>query len=99
VSGAPASTELAIRKAFPNPFNPSTKIEFSVPKEAPTSVRVYDVHGRSVATLIDKSLSPGVYRVSWNGKNDRGEAQSSGVYFAQVRSGASRQSVRLTMLK
>jgi hypothetical protein len=99
VDGAPAGSRLAIRKAFPNPFNPSTKIEFSVPKEAPVSVRVFDVQGRPVATLIDKAMSPGVYRVAWNGKTDAGASLASGIYFAQIRSGASRQSVRLTMLK
>jgi len=99
VDGAPADARLAIRKAFPNPFNPSTKIEFSVPKEAPVSVRVFDIQGRAVATLLNKSMAPGVYRVAWNGKTDAGGNLGSGVYFAQIQSGASRQSVRLTMLK
>lgn len=98
VSGAPAG-RLAIRKAFPNPFNPSTKIEFSVPKAGPVSLRVYDVHGREVAKLLDEAMSPGVYRVAWNGKTSDGAALASGIYFAQIQSGASRQSVRLTMLK
>jgi len=99
VDGVSADARLAIRKVFPNPFNPSTKIEFSVPREAPVSVRVFDIQGRSVATLVDKSMAPGVYRVAWNGKTDAGSSLASGVYFAQIRSGASRQSVRLTMLK
>ena len=99
VDGVPIGNRVAIRKAFPNPFNPSTKIEFSVPKEAPVAVRIFDIQGKHVATLVDKNLSPGVYRVPWNGKSDRGQALGSGVYFAQIRSGASRQSVRLTMLK
>ena len=96
---APAGTRLAIRKAFPNPFNPNTKIEFSVLKQAPVSVRVYDVHGREVAKLVDESMSPGVYRVASNGKTGDGRDLASGIYFAQIQSGASRQSVRLTMLK
>jgi hypothetical protein len=99
VDGVPAGTRAMIRKVFPNPFNPSTKIEFSVPKEAPVSVRIFDIQGKHVATLIDKSMSAGVYRVAWNGKSDRGGDLGSGVYFAQIQSGASRQSVRLTMLK
>lgn len=99
VPGASTDARLAIRKVFPNPFNPSTKIEFSVPKAAPVSVRVYDVHGREVAKLVDESMSPGVYRVPWNGKTDDGRDLASGIYFAQILSGASRQSVRLTMLK
>jgi hypothetical protein len=99
VAGIPTGSRVAIKKVFPNPFNPSTKIEFSVPKEAPVAVRIFDIQGRHVATLVEKSLSPGVYRTAWNGKSDRGEDLGSGVYFAQIRSGATRQSVRLTMLK
>ncbi len=99
VDGVPTGSRVAIKKVFPNPFNPSTKIEFSVPKEAPVAVRIFDIQGRHVATLVDKSLAPGVYRAAWNGKSDRGETLGSGIYFAQIRSGATRQSVRLTMLK
>jgi hypothetical protein len=44
-------------------------------------------------------MSPGLYRVAWNGKTDAGHSLASGIYFAQIQSGASRQSVRLTMLK
>lgn len=98
LAGTP-DPRVAIRKVFPNPFNPSTKIEFSVPKEAPVSVRVFDVQGRGVATLVNKPMSPGIYRVAWNGKTDAGRDLASGVYFAQIQSGGSRQSVRLTMLK
>ena len=99
VDGVPAGSRVSIRKAFPNPFNPSTKIEFSVPREAPVAVRIFDIQGRHLATLVDKSLSPGVYRVAWNGKSDNGQPLGSGVYFAQIQSGGTRQSVRLTMLK
>jgi hypothetical protein len=99
VPGVPSGSGVAIRKVFPNPFNPSTKIEFSVPKAAPVAVRIFDVQGKRVSTLVDQAMSPGVYRVAWNGKNDRGQDLPSGLYFAQIRSGASRQAVRLTMLK
>jgi len=99
VDGAPTGTHAAIRKAFPNPFNPSTTLEFSVPKHGPVAVRIFDLQGRRVATLVDESMNAGVYRVRWNGQDDDGRAQSSGIYFAQIQSGGSRQSVRLTMLK
>jgi len=99
VAGVPAGDRVAIKKAFPNPFNPSTKIEFSVPRESPVAVRIFDIQGRHLATLVDKSLSAGVYRVAWNGKSDHGQPLGSGVYFAQIQSGGTRQSVRLTMLK
>ena len=99
VSGVPTGTHAAIRKAFPNPFNPSTTLELSVPKQGPVAVRIFDLQGRNVATLVNEPMAPGVYRVRWNGQDDAGRTQSSGIYFAQIQSGGSRQSIRLTMLK
>jgi flagellar hook capping protein FlgD len=99
VPGLPTGTHAAIRKAFPNPFNPSTTLELSVPKQGTVAVRIFDLQGRRVATLLDESMNAGVYRVRWNGQDDQGRTQSSGIYFAQIQSGGSRQSVRLTMLK
>lgn len=100
VPGIPTGNQVAIRRVFPNPFNPKTKIEFSVPKVAPVAVRVFDIQGKLVSKLVDdRSMAPGVYQVAWNGKSDRGQDMPSGLYFAQIQSGASRQSVRLTMLK
>jgi hypothetical protein len=100
VDAAPvAGARSSIRKIFPNPFNPSTKIEFTVAKAGPASVRIFDLKGRTVATLVNETLAPGVYRVPWNGKSDDGQALASGVYFAQIQNGGSRQAVRLTMLK
>lgn len=99
VPGLPTGTHAAIRKAFPNPFNPSTTLELSVPKQGAVAVRIFDLQGRRVATLLNEPMNAGVYRVRWNGQDDQGRTQSSGIYFAQIQSGGSRQSVRLTMLK
>lgn len=99
VPGLPTGANASIRKAFPNPFNPSTTLELSVPKQGAVAVRIFDLQGRRVATLLDEPLNAGVYRIRWNGQDDQGRTQSSGIYFAQIQSGGSRQSVRLTMLK
>lgn len=99
VGGAPAQAYASIRRVFPNPFNPSTTIEFAVPNSGPTAVRVFDIAGRRIATLVDEEMAAGVYRVKWNGKTDDGRDLASGIYFAQIQSGGSRQSARLAMLK
>lgn len=99
VSGVPAGTHASIRRIYPNPFNPSATIEFDVPKSGPVSVRIFDLQGRGVATLVEDEMGAGVYRVKWNGKTSDGRDLSSGIYFAQIQSGASRQSSRLTLLK
>ena len=63
-------------------FNPSTTIEFSVPRSGPVRVGVFDIHGKRVATLVNDTMGSGVYRVRWNGKNSTGADAASGVYYA-----------------
>lgn len=99
VSSVPVSARASLSKIYPNPFNPNTTIEFSVPKAGPASVRIFDLQGKQVATLVNESLGAGVYRVRWTGKADDGRSLSSGVYFAQVVSAHSRDSARLMMVK
>ena len=99
VSGVPAAYSPKIRKAFPNPFNPSTTVEFSVPKSGPVRVGIFDIHGRHVATLVNETMSSGVYRVRWNGKNANGGDVASGVYYAQIRSRGGSGSGRLALIK
>ncbi len=99
VTGVPVSTHAAINKVYPNPFNPSTTVEFSVPKAGPGTVRIFDLQGRKVATLVNEALSAGVYRVRWNGKSDEGRDLSSGVYFVRAEFARSRASARLMLVK
>jgi hypothetical protein len=99
VDAVPVGARAAVNKIYPNPFNPSTTIEFSVPKPGPATVRIYDLQGRLVSTLVNEALGAGVYRVRWNGKSDDGRDLSSGVYFARVESSRSRASARLMMVR
>ena len=99
VSGVPRSERAALSKVFPNPFNPSTTIEFSVPTSGPALVRIFDVQGKAVKTVVKESLAAGVYRTRWDGKSDAGQDLSSGVYFARLESPGGRDSKRLLMIK
>ncbi|MHB1050422.1 MAG: phosphodiester glycosidase family protein [Bacteroidota bacterium] len=79
-------SEFVLRQNYPNPFNPVTTITFSLPHTAGTrhilSLRIYDLLGREIATLVNGEKPPGKYSVQWNAVG-----QSSGVYFMQLRSG------------
>ena len=99
VSSAPTATRPEIRKTFPNPFNPVTTIEFSVPRSGPVRVGVYDVHGKRVVSLVNTAMGPGLYRVLWNGKDEKGSDVSSGVYFAHIESRGGSGSSRLALIK
>jgi hypothetical protein len=65
----------------PNPFNPKTTVSYEVPQVSEVSIRVYDVTGRLVTTLVDGTVEPGRYAVVWNGTGSSGESVGSGVYF------------------
>jgi hypothetical protein len=69
---------------YPNPFNPATTIRFTLDRDAETSLKVYDVHGRLVRTLLDSYVAAGEREVAWNGKDDAGKGVASGVYFLRL---------------
>ncbi|UCF79685.1 MAG: T9SS type A sorting domain-containing protein, partial [Candidatus Eiseniibacteriota bacterium] len=74
-------------KGYPNPFVTSARIAFALKGEGfvPVNLKVFDVTGRVVRTLVSGDLTPGQHSVSWNGMSDRGERVSSGVYFYELR--------------
>ncbi len=75
-------TGFALHENYPNPFNPSTTIGYTIPSETNVTVRVYDVTGRVVRTLVrGQSHAPGVYEVIWDGTGDGGHTLASGTYF------------------
>jgi hypothetical protein len=83
-SQATGHNELALEQNFPNPFNPSTIIRFSIPDAAKrtfVSLRIYDALGREVATLVNKEMERGQYDVPWNAGS-----LSSGIYFCKFQS-------------
>lgn len=79
---------------FPNPFNPSTEIKFSVETFGDTSLRIYDILGKEVATLVNERKPAGSYQVTWNAS-----AYSSGVYFCKLTTGERCQTRKLLLFK
>lgn len=74
----------SLSKSYPNPFNPHTTIKFAVSVNGPVKLRIYDIQGRLVRTLIDENLPAGWYENVWDGKDGRGRAVSSGTYFVRL---------------
>ncbi len=70
--------------AVPNPFNPATQIRFALPAEAAVSLRVYDVAGRLVRTLVGGRLPAGEHAAYWDGRDDGGRSSASGTYLARL---------------
>jgi sugar lactone lactonase YvrE len=73
-----------LRQNHPNPFNPSTVIAFVLPKRAHATLAVYDARGALVRTLVDGMLDHGLREVTWDGRDAKGRAVSSGVYFYRL---------------
>lgn len=101
----PAAQRFALFQNYPNPFNPETNIEFRIaPASAEigdvgqVSLIVYDILGRQVITLINDQLSPGFYRVRWDGRNARGEKMVSGPYFYQLIAGEQIRTKKMVLI-
>jgi hypothetical protein len=83
-----------LRQNFPNPFNPSTNISFSLPTRSFVSLKVIDLLGREVATIISEEMSAGSYSRQWNANN-----LTSGVYFYRLQAGSFAETKKLILLK
>jgi len=83
-----------LKQNYPNPFNPSTKIEYSIPSESFVELKVYDVLGNEVATLVNEQQQAGVYRADFNAVN-----LPSGMYFARITASEFTQVVKMILLK
>ncbi|MDO9576582.1 MAG: right-handed parallel beta-helix repeat-containing protein [Candidatus Cloacimonadales bacterium] len=71
---------------FPNPFNPDTKIQFSIPFDSKVELAVYNIKGQKVKQLASDQFSAGQHSVVWNGKDENGKQSASGIYFYKVKS-------------
>ncbi|MDH3464132.1 MAG: T9SS type A sorting domain-containing protein, partial [Acidimicrobiia bacterium] len=88
----------ALRQNVPNPFNPSTRIHFDLPKDSDVLLRIYDVRGRGVQVLVNKRMPAGRHSVVWDGNAD-GRRVASGIYFYEIKAGSFRDTRRMTVLK
>lgn len=79
---------------YPNPFNPATTIEYKIPEPGLVTIKVYDILGREVQTLVDQQLQPGLYSVQFDGSN-----LASGIYFYRIKAGKFVQTKKLILLK
>ncbi len=84
---------------LPNPFIHQTLIQYVVPKTTWVSLKVYDVSGRLVRTLVNRVLRPGIYRLYWRGEDDSGRRCASGVYFLRMSTKDYKKTRKMVMLK
>jgi hypothetical protein len=75
---------IILHQNYPNPFNPLTNVKFIISESSEVSVKVYDMLGKEITTLLEKELSPGNYTISWEGKDSKGHLLPSGVYLIRL---------------
>jgi len=85
---------------YPNPFNPTTTFSFTLPIDKRVSVKVYDITGRLVSTLVNDQFYPaGTHDVTWNGTNQAGQQVASGTYLYSLEYGNFRQTRKMVLIK
>lgn len=93
------SNEFLLGPNYPNPFNPTTTISYSIAKAGFVRLRIYDVQGRLVATLVSESRPAGAQSARWRGVDRDGNGVGSGIYFARLESGGKVQTRKVLLLK
>jgi predicted outer membrane repeat protein len=95
-----AIADLRLHPARPNPFDSRTLIRYDLPRSSRVSMRIFDVTGRLVRTLLDGELKPpGTYRACWDGRSSKGRAAAPGVYFCELSAGSARRMQRIVLLR
>lgn len=92
--GAEIATAFALLQAYPNPFNPETKINFQIPQTSYVELKVFDLLGREVATLVNERMNPGTYSASWDASGF-----ASGVYLYRIKAGQFVVTKKLLLLR
>ncbi len=85
VEESPAPEAFSIAGNFPNPFNPTTTIDFEIPEAGFVELTVYNAMGQKVASLLAEDMAPGKHHVVWNGRDDNGVSVSSGIYISRLK--------------
>jgi hypothetical protein len=89
----------ALHPNTPNPFNPETRIAFTLDQPAPVSLRVYNLLGQEVVTLLSASLPAGRFETTWNARDRQGRDVATGVYFYRLEAGDQIQTRRMLLLR
>ncbi|MFQ5651655.1 MAG: tandem-95 repeat protein, partial [bacterium] len=92
-------TEFALLQNYPNPFNPSTQITFHLPQRAKVEIKIYNLKGELVRTLVNEEREPGRHKIIWNGRNGAGVPVASGLYLYRIKAGKWKDTMRMMLVK
>ncbi len=92
-------SEVVLNQNYPNPFNALTTLDYSLPGVSRIKLTIYDIRGKEVLTLIDSEQHLGTHQVIWDGLDHQGFPVSTGIYFCQLESESSSQTIKMLLLK
>jgi hypothetical protein len=101
VTGAatPSSDVYSLSQNYPNPFNPTTTIDYSLRDRSQVTLKIYNVAGQLIRTLVNDAKTAGAHTISWDGRNNAGQTVSSGVYFYRLQAKEFVQTRKMVLLK
>ena len=92
--------KFALSDNYPNPFNPTTNISFSIPMQTDVRINIYNIMGQLVTNVTNEQLNAGTYSMQWNGTDQSGNMLPSGLYFYELEAGNEfRQIKKMTLVK
>jgi hypothetical protein len=89
----------SLSQSYPNPFNPTTQIDFSIPQTERVTIEVFNINGQKVRTLLDEVTPAGTHTVTWNATSDSGGRVASGVYLYRLTAGEKSTTKKMTLIK
>jgi hypothetical protein len=98
-ASAGVPTEYALSQNYPNPFNAQTTISYAIPQDSQVSMKLFNILGEEVRTLVDGHQKANTYQVTWDGKDADGRSVASGVYFCTLKAGEFSQTTKMVFLK
>jgi hypothetical protein len=99
ISVADIPSEFKLEQNYPNPFNPTTTIPFQVPEACDASVKIYDIRGALVKTLMSSHMEAGYYNLVWDGSNANGNRVASGVYLIKMMAGEYTETRKMVLVR
>ncbi len=91
--------EFALLQNYPNPFNPETEIRFALPQASHVVVKIYNLLGEEILTLVDEQREAGYHKVRWDGRDKNGKLVASGVYLCQLQAGTFNEVKKMSLLR
>ena len=92
-------TRYSLGEAYPNPFNPTTKISYELPNNEFVSIDIYNLMGRHIKSLVNMNQDPGHRTIEWNATNDYGQPVSAVMYIYTIQAGSFMDTKKMVLLK